>query len=102
MLDKTTLFEIYRLHHLNWSVRKIARTLRISRKSVKMHPNPERISPKRHKRPGKLDAYHELIRQNLEEDPEVKVPVFRQSFWKKGSREASPLSGGICKRYGEM
>jgi transposase len=89
MLDKTTIFEIHRLHHLNWAVRKIARTLRITRKTVTRHLDPDRASGKRLQRPGKLDAYHELIRQFIEEDPEVKAPVVRQRLLERG------FTGGI-------
>ncbi len=89
MLDKATLFEIHRLHHLNWSVRKIARTLRISRKTVMRHLDPDRVCRKRLPRSGKLDAYREWIRQFLEQDPEVKAPVVRQRLMERG------FTGGI-------
>ena len=84
MLDKATLFEIHRLHHLNWAVRKIARTLRITRKTVKRHLDPDRASRKPLPGPGKLDAYRELIREFLEQDPEVKAPVVRQRLIERG------------------
>ncbi len=89
MLDKATLFEIHRLHHLNWSVRKIARTLRITRKSIMRHLDPGRVGGKRLQSPGKLDTYRELIRQFYEEDPEVKAPVVRQRLLERG------FTGGI-------
>lgn len=89
MLDKATIFEIHRLHHLNWSVRKIARTLRITRKTVTRHLNPGIGSAKRLQRPGKMDAYDQLIRQFLQEDPEVKAPVVRQRLMERG------FTGGI-------
>lgn len=89
MLDKATIFEIHRLHHLDWAVRKIARTLRITRKTVNRYLDPGRASGKRRPWPGKLDAYHELIRQFLEEDPEVKAPVVRQRLLERG------FAGGI-------
>jgi transposase len=89
MLDKATIFEIHRLHHLNWAVRKIARTLRISRDSVTRHLNPEKSFPKRVQRTKKLDAYDQVIRLFLEEDPEAKAPVVHQRLMKKG------FTGGI-------
>lgn len=89
MLDKATIFEIHRLNHMNWSVRKIARTLRISRKTVMKYLDPERESRKPLCRPSKLDAYRELIRQFLEQDPEVKAPVVRQRLLERG------FTGGI-------
>jgi transposase len=89
MLDKATIFEIHRLHHLNWAVRKIARTLRITRKTVTRHLNPDKGCTKRLQRPGKMDAYDQLIRQFLQEDPEVKAPVVRQRLMERG------FTGGI-------
>lgn len=89
MLDKATIFEIHRLHHLNWAVRKIARTLRISRDTVTRHLNPDKSFPKRVQRTGKLDAYDQVIRQFLEEDPVVKAPVVRQRLMERG------FTGGI-------
>ena len=35
MIDKRTIFEIHRLKNMSWSNRKIARTLRIDRGTVK-------------------------------------------------------------------
>jgi transposase len=89
MLDKATLFEIHRLHHLNWSIRKIARSLRISRKTVMKHLDPCSSSRKPLQRPSKLDAYRELIREYLHQDPEVKAPVVRQRLLERG------FTGGI-------
>jgi transposase len=89
MLDKATIFEIHRLHHLNWSVRKIARSLRISRKTVMKHLDPDRLLRKPLPRSSKLDAYRELIREFLQQDPEVKAPVVRQRLLERG------FTGGI-------
>jgi transposase len=84
MIDRHTVFEIHRLHHLGWKQRKIARTLRISRPTVKRHlENPEPVKRPKSRR-SKLDAYRDRIRQLLEQDPEVKAPVVLQRIEKEG------------------
>ncbi len=84
MISKRTIFEIHRLKDLGWADRKIARKLRLSRDTVKKYlENPERV----HKRPvraSKLDPYHDLIDQFLEQDPEVKAPVVLQRIQQNG------------------
>ena len=43
MIDRRTVFEIHRLFHDGYGIRKIARTLKLSRDSVKRYldqPNP--------------------------------------------------------------
>lgn len=84
MIDKQTIFEIHRLHHLGWSVRKIARNLRISRVSVKRHLAGPSAAEKRARRASKLDAYQDLIAQFLDQDPEVKAPVVLQRLQAAG------------------
>lgn len=84
MLDKTTIFEIYRLDHLGWSVRKISRALRVSRLTVKRHLDPKKSPGKRRSKSRKIDAYRELIAQFIDEDPEVKAPVVLQRLEERG------------------
>lgn len=85
MIDKHTIFEIHRLNNLNWSVRKIARTLRIDRQTVKTYiENPDQSRKNRAKRGSKLDAYQDLIETWLEKDPHVKAPVVLQRLYKHG------------------
>ena len=48
MIDRQTVFEIHRLHHLGWPERKIARSLRLSRPTVKKYiANPNPVRPKK-------------------------------------------------------
>ena len=84
MISKRTIFEIHRLKDLGWADRKIARNLRLSRATVKEYlENPQRIH-KRSVRASKLDPYHDLIDQFLEQDPEVKAPVVLQRLQQNG------------------
>ena len=42
MISKRMVFEIYRLHNLGWSERRIARDMRLGRPTVKKYlENPE-------------------------------------------------------------
>jgi len=78
-IDKHTIFEIHRLDDLGWSERKIARHLRVSRPSVNKYLiNPDLSPAKRAQRPSKLDAHRDLIKQFVDQDPQVKAPVVLQ------------------------
>ena len=84
-IDQHTIFEIHRLNDLSWSERKIARHLRIGRSTVKKYlNNPDQPPAKRNKRASKLDAYRGLIKQFLEQDPQVKAPVVLQRIQQQG------------------
>lgn len=83
MIAKRTIFEIHRLKNLNWSNRKIARTLRIDRGTVKKYVHhPERVILKQAARPSKLDPYRDLVKQLLDKDPAVSAPVVLQRLTK--------------------
>jgi transposase len=78
MIDKRTIFEIHRLADEGLSIRKIASTLRISRKvaSKYLHdPNPQKPSIRR---ASKLDPFREQIDRLLEIDPKASAVVIRQ------------------------
>jgi transposase len=84
MIDRQTVFEIHRLHHLGFEERKIARTLRLSRSTVKKYienPNPQK--PKIIKA-SKLDPYRDRIAALLEKDPEVSAAVVLQRIRQEG------------------
>lgn len=84
MIDKRTIFEIHRLKDLQWSERKIAGALRVSRKTVKKYlENPEQVH-QTFTRASKLDPYRDLIDQFLEQDPKVKAPVVLQRLQQNG------------------
>ena len=84
MIDRQTVFEIHRLHHLGFEERKIARTLRLSRPTVKKYienPNPQK--PKII-RACKLDPYRDRITALLEKDPDVSAAVVLQRIRQDG------------------
>jgi transposase len=85
MIDKQTIFEIHRLHHLGWSQRKIARTLGLDRDTVKNYVNdPQRKFNRTVARNLKLDPFRQFIQKWLEEDNEVKAPVVLQRLHENG------------------
>jgi transposase len=84
MIDKRTVFEIHRLADEGLSIRKIARTLRISRKVAAKYlndPNPKRPAIRR---ASKLDPFKDEITRMLEIDPRVSAVVIRQRLMDKG------------------
>jgi transposase len=84
VIDRRTVFEIHQLAHEGFSIRKIARTLRISRDSVKrylINPNP----PRTHfLRKSKLDPFKDQIDQFLVKDPSVSAAVLHQRLTAQG------------------
>ncbi|NIN01188.1 MAG: IS21 family transposase, partial [candidate division Zixibacteria bacterium] len=78
MLDRRTVFEIHRLTNEKLSIRKISKSLRVSRKTVRKYlkdPNPQR--PKL-KRKSKLDPFRDPISRILEIDPKASAVVIHQ------------------------
>jgi transposase len=89
MIDQRTIFEIHRLAHEGFSVRKIARTLGISRQTISKYldnPTPPRS---RRPRPSQLDPFKDTITHMLELDPKVSAAVIRQRLAEQG------FTGGI-------
>jgi transposase len=85
MIDRQTVFEIHRLHHLGWSERKIARSLRLSRPTVKKYiANPHPARRKKRIKSSKLDPYRDRIKAFVEQDPDVKAPVVLQRISEHG------------------
>jgi len=85
MLDKRTIFEIHRLHNEGWPKRKIARQLRVARKTIRKYlENPERSLTRNKARVSKLEPYRELIDQLLQKDPFVRAPVILQRITAQG------------------
>ena len=89
MIDKRTIFEIHRLAHEGLSVRKIAKTLGMSRQTTSKYlddPNPQRpLMP----RPSQLDPFKDEIARLLAIDPKVSAAVMRQRLQDQG------FDGGI-------
>jgi transposase len=89
MIDQRTIFEIHRLAHEGLSVRKIAKTLGLSRQTTSKYlddPTPQRpLRP----RPSQLDLFKDEIARLLEIDPKVSAAVIRQRLTAQG------FAGGI-------
>lgn len=78
MIDERTIFEIHRLHHEGQSMRRIARILSLSRRSVaKYLAHPVRQKT-RIQRSSKLDPFKDQIALFLEADPGASAEVIRQ------------------------
>jgi transposase len=84
MIDKHTIFEIHRLKNIGFSDRKIASRLRIDRTSVKKYLNNPVASQTRTRQASKLDPYRDLIKDLLDQDPEVSAPVVLQHLSQNG------------------
>ena len=96
MISKEQVFEIHRLKNEGYSQRKIARLLGIGRQTVSDYlETPEKAYTKSKKRRSKLDDFKPLIKQYLEEDPEVSAPVILEKIKYRG------YSGGatILREY---
>lgn len=84
MLDRRTIFEIHRLANEKLSVRKIAKTLKLARKTVRKYlkdPNPKRPKVKRASR---LDPFRDQIVRMLESDPKASGVVIHQRLCELG------------------
>ena len=89
MIDKRTIFESHRLAHAGLSVRKIAKTLGLSRQTTSQYltdPHPPRP---RMPRPRQLDLFTDEIARLLEIAPQVSAAVIRQRLQEQG------CAGGI-------
>ena len=85
VLDGRHIEAIYRLSHgQGWSVRKIARHLKVSRKSVRKYLAQPAPAPVQRTRASKLDPYKERIGQLLEEDPSASAVVITQRLREQG------------------
>src|SRR5437867_13253651 len=84
MIDKRTICEIPRLAHEGLSVRKIAKTLGLSRQTTSTYlddPHPQRpLMP----RPSQLDPFKDEIARLLAIDPKVSAAVMRQRLQDQG------------------
>lgn len=84
--DPKTIEAIYRLsHELKLSAREIARQIHINRKTVhKYLDHPLAKSERRKPRRSKLDPFKALIREWLEQCPQVSSVVIRQKLREHG------------------
>jgi transposase len=89
-MDKRTIFEIHRLHDLGMKGRKIARTLGLSRPTVRKYlANPDITKAKPVAKESKLAPFYDHIKDLLEHWPEASAVVIKQRIDDKG------YSGGL-------
>jgi transposase len=78
MMDQRTIFEIHRLADDGHSIRKIARRLGWSRKTVARYLKEPDVKKSVPRRVSKLDPFQEPIKRMLDTDPEASAVVIRQ------------------------
>lgn len=90
MLTTEQINEIHRLHVIEkWSLRKVARHLRIGRRTLAKYLETPAPPPASRERSSKLDPYKTTIAELLEKDPSARAPVIAQRLQTLG------YSGGI-------
>lgn len=89
MIDTQTVFEIHHLKQQGMSERKIAKTLHLTRKTVRRYlDNPMQKRPVI-RRKSRLDPFKNEMKQLLEQDPRVSAEVIKQRI------EVMGYAGGI-------
>jgi transposase len=79
MLAPDQISELHRLHWVEkWPLRKIARHLRISRRTIRKYLNSPAAKPARRERTRKIDPWKEAICELLAKDPDANAPVIAQ------------------------
>lgn len=87
MIDMQAIFHIHRLKEAGFSSREIALRLQIDRKTViKYMKNPSNKAVTRIKKPGKLESYHDYIKELVTANPGIKATVILQRIMEKGFR----------------
>ena len=89
MIDQRTIFDIHRLAHDGFSMRRIAALLGIDRQSVKKYLHNPTVQRLHFSRSSKLDPFKDEINRLLEIDPKVSAVVIRQRL------DALGFDGGI-------
>jgi transposase len=85
MIDKRTLFEIYRLKDLSLTERKIARQLGISRPTVRKYlASPDLTAKQRTPKAKKLAPYTDYISELLNQWPNASAVVVKQRLADRG------------------
>jgi transposase len=84
MIDKRTIFEIHRLANEGVSVRKIAKTIGISRRCVCRYLKEPTLERPKVARMSKLDPFKEQIRSLLEADPRASGALIHQRLRQLG------------------
>jgi transposase len=98
MLNREQVETLYRLHYQEkWSVRRMARHLKISRPTVRKYLRGPVLVPVKRRRGSKLDSYKDLIAQLLEQDPRVAAPRILQILREQGYEGGKTILGDYLR-----
>lgn len=79
MLTPDQINTIHRLHFVeNWSLRKIARHLRLARRTIRKYLETPAPAPVHRQRASKLDPFKPAIAELLEQDPTISGALIQQ------------------------
>ena len=78
MITTGIIFEIHHLNNLGLSIRKIAKSLHIGRKTVEKYLKNPVVEKPSFDRPSKLDAFKDQIDLFLETESDISAQVIRQ------------------------
>src|SRR5437868_785100 len=81
MLSPDQISELHRLHFVEkWSLRKIARHMRIGRRTIAKYLEAPAAKAAHRDRASKLDPFKEIIAELLQQDPERQRPRDRPAI----------------------
>ena len=79
MLTPDQISELHRLHWVEkWPLRKIARQMRIGRRTLAKYLNAPAAKAAHRDRASKLDRFKPIIAELLQQDPDANAPVIAQ------------------------
>ena len=85
MIDRRMVFEIHRLKDMGFSIRQVAATLSLDRGTVSKYlKHPDIKSSSGQVRPSKLDPFRTMIKEAVDQYPQVKAPVILRMIKDKG------------------
>ncbi|MCG8687771.1 MAG: IS21 family transposase [Desulfobacterales bacterium] len=85
MIEKRMVFEIHRLKDMGFSIRQIAGALGLDRGTVSKYlKHPDTEHNPRPVRPSKLDPFRAMIKEAVNQYPQVKAPVILEMIRNKG------------------
>ena len=96
MLSPDQISELHRLHFVEkWSLRKIARHMRIGRRTIAKYLEAPAAKAVRRDRASKLDPFKEIIAELVQHDPDANAPVIAQRLKPLGY-DGAPSSRITC------
>lgn len=79
MLTPDQISELHRLHWVEkWSLRKIARHMRLGRRTIAKYLDSPAMQPAHRERSHKIDPWKAAIAELLDKDPDANAPVIAQ------------------------